>query len=73
MNLTLHYNVTDEELLAHGFTKGHKYWNGYDIAINRITREICVKYYSSGYRGERNIPLPSILLELFEKGWICLG
>jgi hypothetical protein len=74
MSLVLKEEITDEQLLNAGFTKGTQYWNfGQSagcISINRKTREVCVKYQSSGYKGVGNQCLPRVLLDLFQRNWI---
>ena len=74
MSLILKEEITDEQLLTAGFTKGAQYWNlGKDagcVSINRKTREVCVKYQSSGYKSIGNQCLPNALLYLFRLNWI---
>ena len=74
MSLILKEEITDEQLLTAGFAKGAQYWNlGKDagcISVNRKTREICVKYQSSGYKSIGNQCLPNALLYLFRLDWI---
>ena len=74
MALVLKEEITDEQLLNAGFAKGAQYWNlGKDagcISINRKSREICVKYQSSGYKSIGNQYLPNVLLYLFRMDWI---
>ena len=74
MSLVLKEEITEQQLIDAGFVKGVQYWNfgqsaGY-ISINRKTREICVKYQSSGYRSIGNQCLPNSLLYLFRMDWI---
>ena len=74
MALILKEEITEQQLIDAGFVKGTQYWNfGQSagcVSINRKSREVCVKYQSSGYRGVGNQCLPDILLELFQRNWI---
>lgn len=74
MSLVLKEEITEQQLIDAGFVKGAQYWNlGKDagnIGINRKTREICVKYQSSGYKSIGNQCLPNVLLYLFRMDWI---
>lgn len=74
MALILKEEITDEQLLNAGFTKGTQYWHfGQSagcISINRKTREMCVKYQSNGYKSICNQCLPGVLFELFQRNWI---
>ena len=74
MALVLKEEITEQQLIDAGFAKGTQYWNfGQStgcISINRKTREICVKYQSSGYKSIGNQCLPGVLLELFQRNWI---
>ena len=74
MSLVLKEEITEQQLADAGFTKGAQYWNlgknaGY-LSINRKTREVCVKYQSSGYKSIGNQCLPNALLYLFRLDWI---
>ena len=74
MSLVLKEEITEQQLADAGFTKGSQYWNlgknaGY-LSINRKTREVCVKYQSSGYKSIGNQCLPNALLYLFRLDWI---
>ena len=74
MSLVLKEEITEQQLVDAGFIKGAQYWNlgknaGY-LSINRKTREVCVKYQSSGYRNTSNQCLPNALLYLFRLDWI---
>ena len=74
MSLVLQEEITEQQLADAGFTKGAQYWNlGKNagcLSINRKTREICVKYQSSGYKSIGNQCLPNALLYLFLLDWI---
>lgn len=74
MSLVLKEEITEQQLADAGFTKGAQYWNlGKNagcLSINRKTREVCVKYQSSGYRNTSNQCLPNALLYLFRLDWI---
>ena len=74
MPLVLKEEVTEQQLIDTGFVKGAQYWNFWEsagcISINRKTREICVKYQSSGYKSIGNQCLPNSLLYLFRMNWI---
>jgi hypothetical protein len=74
MSLVLKEEITEQQLVDAGFTRGAQYWNfGQSagcISINRKTREICVKYQSSGYKSIGNQCLPNTLLYLFRMDWI---
>jgi hypothetical protein len=74
MSLILKEEIMEQQLLDAGFVKGAQYWNlGQSagcISINRKTREVCVKYQSSGYKSVGNQCLPNILLDLFRRDWI---
>lgn len=74
MSLMLKEKITEQQLITAGFVKGAQYWNlGKDagcISINRKTREVCVKYQSSGYKSIGNQCLPNVLLYLFRLDWI---
>ena len=74
MALILKEEITDEQLLDAGFVKSAQYWNfGKDdgcISINRKSREICVRYRSSGYKDIGSQRLPNALLYLFQLDWI---
>lgn len=74
MFLVLKEEITEQQLIDAGFIKGSQYWNlGKDagcVSINRKTREICVKYQSSGYKSIGNQCLPNALLYLFRMNWI---
>ena len=74
MSLVLKEEITEQQLITAGFVKGTQYWNlGKDagcISINRKTREVCVKYQSSGYKSIVNQCLPNVLLYLFRLDWI---
>ena len=74
MPLVLKEEITEQQLADAGFIKGSQYWNlgkdaGY-LSINRKTREVCVKYQSSGYKSIGNQCLPNALLYLFRLDWI---
>lgn len=74
MSLVLKEEITEQQLVDAGFIKGAQYWNlgknaGY-LSINQKTREVCVKYQSSGYRNTSNQCLPNALLYLFRLDWI---
>ena len=74
MSLVLKEEITEQQLADAGFIKGSQYWNlgknaGY-LSINRKTREVCVKYQSSGYKSIGNQCLPNALLYLFRLDWI---
>ena len=74
MSLVLKEEITEQQLADAGFIKGAQYWNlgkdaGY-LSINRKTREVCVKYQSSGYKSIGNQCLPNALLYLFRLDWI---
>ncbi len=74
MSLVLKEEITEQQLTDTGFIKGSQYWNlgknaGY-LSINRKTREVCVKYQSSGYKSIGNQCLPNALLYLFRLDWI---
>lgn len=74
MSLVLKEEITEQQLVDAGFIKGAQYWNlGKNagcLSINRKTREICVKYQSSGYKSIGNQCLPNSLLYLFRMNWI---
>ena len=74
MSLVLKEEITEQQLTDAGFIKGAQYWNlGKNagcLSINRKTREICVKYQSSGYKSISNQYLPDALLYLFRLDWI---
>lgn len=74
MSLVLKEEITEQQLIDAGFVKGAQYWNfgksAGCISINRKTREICVKYQSSGYKSIGNQCLPNSLLYLFRMNWI---
>lgn len=74
MSLVLKNEITEQQLTDIGFVKGTQYWNfgkdAGDISINRKTREVCVKYQSSGYKHIGNQCLPNVLLHLFRMNWI---
>ena len=74
MSLVLKEEITEQQLTDAGFIKGAQYWNlGKNagcLSINRKTREVCVKYQSSGYRNTSNQCLPNALLYLFRLDWI---
>ena len=74
MSLILKEEVTEQQLIDAGFVKGAQYWNlGKDagcISVNRRSREVCVKYQSSGYKSIGNQCLPNALLYLFRMDWI---
>lgn len=74
MSLVLKEEITEQQLVDAGFIKGAQYWNlGKNagcLSINRKTREVCVKYQSSGYRNTSNQCLPNALLYLFRLDWI---
>ena len=74
MSLVLKEEITEQQLVDAGFIKGAQYWNlGKNagcLSINRKTREVCVKYQSSGYRNTSNQCLPNALLYLFRFDWI---
>lgn len=74
MSLILKEEITEQQLIDAGFVKGAQYWNlGKDagnISINRKSREVCVKYQSSGYKSIGNQCLPNVLLYLFRMNWI---
>lgn len=74
MSLILKEEITEQQLIDAGFIKGAHYWNlGKDagnISINRKSREICIKYQSSGYKSIGNQCLPNVLLYLFRLDWI---
>ena len=74
MPLILKEEITEQQLTDAGFVKGAQYWNlGKDagnISINRKSREVCVKYQSSGYKSIGNQCLPNVLLYLFRMDWI---
>ena len=74
MPLILKEEITEQQLTDAGFVKGAQYWNlGKDagnISINRRSREICIKYQSSGYKSIGNQCLPNVLLYLFRMDWI---
>ena len=74
MSLILKEEITEQQLIDAGFVKDTQYWNlGQStgcISINRKTREICVKYQSSGYKSIGNQCLPKALLYLFRLDWI---
>ena len=74
MSLVLKEEITEQQITDVGFVKGSQYWNlgknaGY-LSINRKTREVCVKYQSSGYKSIGNQCLPNALLYLFRMNWI---
>ena len=74
MSLVLKEEITEQQLTDAGFIKGSQYWNlgknaGY-LSINRKTREVCVKYQSSGYKSIGNQYLPNALLYLFRLLWM---
>ena len=74
MSLILKEEITKQQLTDAGFIKSAQYWNlGKDagnISINRKTKEVCVKYQSSGYKSIGNQCLPNVLLYLFRMDWI---
>jgi hypothetical protein len=74
MSLVLKNEITEQQLIDAGFVKGAQYWNlGQSagcIGINRKTREVCIKYQSSGYKSIGNQYLPDVLLDLFRRDWI---
>lgn len=74
MSLVLKEEITEQQLIDAGFVKGAQYWNlGQSagcISINRKTREVCIKYQSSGYKSIGNQCLPNVLLYLFRMDWI---
>ena len=74
MSLVLKEEITEQQLADAGFTKGAQYWNlGKNagcLSINRKTREVCIKYQSSGYKSIGNQCLPNALLYLFRLDWI---
>jgi hypothetical protein len=74
MSLVLKEEITERQLIDAGFIKGAQYWNlgkhAGSISINRKSREIYVKYQSSGYKSIGNQCLPNILLDLFRRDWI---
>lgn len=74
MSLVLKEEITEQQLIDAGFVKGAQYWNlGQSagcISIHRKTREVCIKYQSSGYKSIGNQYLPNILLDLFQRNWI---
>ena len=74
MSLVLKEEITEQQLVDAGFIKGAQYWNlGKNagcLSINQKTREVCVKYQSSGYRNTSNQCLPNALLYLFRLDWI---
>lgn len=74
MSLVLKNEITEQQLMDAGFVKGAQYWNlGQSagcIGINRKTREVCIKYQSSGYKSIGNQYLPDVLLDLFRRDWI---
>ena len=74
MSLVLKEEITEQQLTDVGFIKGAQYWNlGKNagcLSINRKTREVCVKYRSSGYKSISNQYLPDALLYLFRLDWI---
>lgn len=74
MSLMLKEEITEQQLMDAGFVKGAQYWNfgknAGNISINRKTREVCVKYQSSGYKSIGNQCLPNVLLYLFRMDWI---